>query len=137
MKYAYVFEDKGSDKLQEIKKLGEKWFGLYLMNQTDSVSDIERMKNKKIIKDLDDKIFDIMKKSFNMNDMEIRKAFENAISKVSKDYGIKIKNFGGMNRLFFDMDIDNSKLKGNGTLEKSAYKNFGTKLAEYIMLYHI
>ena len=135
MKYAYVFEDKNNDELQELRKLGEKWYELYLRNQT-TISDMEKLKNQKTIKTLDDKMFGIMKK-FNMNDLDIRKAFEKTISQVSKDYGLKLKKFGGMDYMSFELDIDNPKLKENGTLEKSAYKNFGTKLAEYIMLYHI
>jgi len=135
MKYSYVFEDKNNDELQELRKLGEKWYELYLRNQT-TISDMEKLKNQKTIKTLDDKMFGIMKK-FNMNDLDIRKAFEKTISQVSKDYGLKLKKFGGMDYMSFELDIDNPKLKENGTLEKSAYKNFGTKLAEYIMLYHI
>lgn len=135
MKYSYVFEDKNNDGLQELRKLGEKWYELYLRNQT-TISDMEKLKNQKTIKTLDDKMFGIMKK-FNMNDLDIRKAFEKTISQVSKDYGLKLKKFGGMDYMSFELDIDNPKLKENGTLEKSAYKNFGTKLAEYIMLYHI
>lgn len=135
MKYSYVFEDKNNDGLQELRKLGEKWYELYLRNQT-TISDMEKLKNQKTIKTLDDKMFGIMKK-FNMNDLDIRKAFEKTISQVSKDYGLKLKKFGGMDYMFFELDIDNSKLKENGTLEKSAYKNFGIKLAEYVMLYHI
>lgn len=135
MIYSYVFEDKNNDGLQELRKLGEKWYELYLRNQT-TISDMEKLKNQKTIKTLDDKMFGIMKK-FNMNDLDIRKAFEKTISQVSKDYGLKLKKFGGMDYMSFELDIDNPKLKENGTLEKSAYKNFGTKLAEYIMLYHI
>lgn len=135
MKYSYVFEDKNNDGLQELRQLGEKWYELYLKNQT-TISDMEKLKNQKTIKTLDDKMFGIMKK-FNMNDLDIRKAFEKTISQVSKDYGLKLKKFGGMDYMSFELDIDNPKLKENGTLDKSAYKNFGTKLAEYVMLYHI
>ncbi|MBO7043629.1 hypothetical protein J6W34_03670 [bacterium] len=135
MKYSYVFEDKNNDGLQELRQLGEKWYELYLKNQT-TISDMEKLKNQKTIKTLDDKMFGIMKK-FNMNDLDIRKAFEKTISQVSKDYGLKLKKFGGMDYMSFEFDIDNPKLKENGTLDKSAYKNFGTKLAEYVMLYHI
>jgi hypothetical protein len=135
MKYSYVFEDKNNDGLQELRNLGEKWYELYLRNQT-TISDMEKLKNQKTIKTLDDKMFGIMK-NFNMNDLDIRKAFEKTISQVSKDYGLKLKKFGGMDYMSFELDIDNPKLKENGTLEKSAYKDFGTKLAEYIMLYHI
>ena len=46
MKYSYVFEDKNNDGLQELRKLGEKWYELYLRNQT-TISDMEKLKNQK------------------------------------------------------------------------------------------
>ena len=132
MKYAYVFEDKANDNLQELRKLGEQYFKLYLKNSA-TISDSERKKNEQTIKSLLQKMYKIMS-SFGMKQSDMDKAIADTIKKVMKNYGISLMKFGGVDILRMDIDLDLD------TIDKSwdkAYKDFGTKLAEYVMLYYI